>query len=90
MRALNCIEILQWREIGDDDDSLAINMFAAGEEGDSHDLVAAEHEVVFDDEGEHQAIGLCLETIEDGDTFTSQDGRKFRISITEIAALTTP
>lgn len=93
------LQILQYREHNDDDDSLEIRLVAPGEEPlTKAELFAASryHDEAIEDEedgpappeGPEDGPGAIYVTndyfIEDGETITSQGGRTYRIHFTEV------
>lgn len=81
------VDILVWREHGDDDDSLAVDVFAAGDQKTITAIVAKEHGVKFGDgtpDGRGKGYKSDDYRLADGMVLTSHNGRKFRVSITEV------
>ena len=81
----NRIQIVQWREIGDDEDCLDIETFPDGDNRSLVTLKAEEHELVEDGDCDVDPVMIVNydADIVDGDIMESY-GRKFRISITEV------
>ena len=89
-----CIDITAWRVLFDNEDSLEVNVFAAGDETPVTDVISAEQADNFtsaitwdyDDPGDvtHPATITNQQTIRDGEILIAHDGRQFRISITEV------
>lgn len=85
----NRIQVLQWREYGDDEDCLSILAFAGDDDRDLRDIEAEAHELVITDENDDcpdgQGMFMVTEgvTIVDGEIFEN-NGRRFRILIEEI------
>lgn len=92
----NRIEIVSWRELFDDEDSLNMQVFAAGDMTAQADvIIATESEeteggttLCFDYDSPEGVEHPCTMTndlaIKDGDILTSHDGRRFRVSIEEV------
>lgn len=73
------IEILNWREHGDDESFVAHAVYGEGQESDLQKRLMEEHEIT-------DAVKFYVNddiTIEDGQVLTS-GGRKFRLNITEV------
>lgn len=85
----NRIEILQWREVGDEEDGLTVAVYAADYEGDIRADVEVEEGGTFtwDDADNVDKALLSTNdfTILDGQTI-QHGGRTFRIDITEVTA----
>lgn len=85
----NRLEIVQWREYGDDEDSLSVELQPAGSEVDVLDLIADDHDLIrpaeddMDPDQEGRTVHIETVTIHDGDVIESR-GRKFRVNITEL------
>lgn len=91
--SVNYIQIDTWRESGDDDDTLTVGVFGAGDDTNQLDLIAGKHNLYFgdgpdrptdDENAPSQGFSICEETIRDGDLLTSHDGRQFRVRIEEV------
>jgi hypothetical protein len=90
----NRIEVLQWRELFDDEDTLGVSVLAADDATSAEDVVIAENEtgdeypLSFDydnaDAVPHPCTVINTHIINDGDTLVSHDGRTFIVSITEV------
>jgi hypothetical protein len=82
------IKIVQWREFGDDEDSLDVGFFAPGDDTDPVDQIREEHGLKpYDDVNPDRPGSLLVtneQTIFDGETFILDDGRRFRIRIEEL------
>jgi hypothetical protein len=91
------IEIVEWRVLFDDEDSLDLMVFGAGDTTDEFTVIAEKYkgsypngEIVFDyeDPDDHPdkdcATVITNTTILDGALIESHDGRKFRVNITEV------
>ena len=83
------LEILQWRELGDDEDSLSMRI-AETDAPCFGRIIAEEHDLNYREDAEGDEEGLFLSTNEmtftDGEVITCEySGRKFRINITEVA-----
>jgi len=87
--ARNHIEILQWREVWDDEDGLTVAVYAADHAGDIRAEVEEEEGGTFtwDDPDDVKKALLSTNdfTILDGQTI-QHGGRTFRIDITEVTA----
>lgn len=86
------IEILQWREHGDDEDCLTVTAMAAADTADAYDIAAqieadeAGKTLSFsDDDAEHPCFSTNHVVMADGHVITGHDGRKWRVSIREVA-----
>ncbi len=89
------IEITAWRELFDDEDSLALHVFAPGDKVESLEVISNES-ATPDDDGrmvfyydspesvEHPCTVSNSRVIGDGEEFTTHDGRVFRVNITEV------
>ena len=89
MERLNRIEILQWREVGDDEDGLLVAVYAADHTGTARDEAEAEEGGTFTWDDPDDVKKALLSTndfaILDGQTI-QHGGRMFRIDITEVTA----
>lgn len=91
----NRIEITEWRVAFDDEDSLAVHVFAAGDTTDLGALIAAEQKdnyaedaddpgIVWDDnDAKHCGTVINVAEIVDGEILTSHDGRRWLVTIEE-------
>jgi selenophosphate synthetase-related protein len=83
------IEVVQWREIWDDEDCLNIEVFGDGDSTDVLAMIAEENDLVLDgdaDKGDRLILVTNHETIFDGDILTSRtDGRRYRLNLTEVS-----
>ena len=85
------IEILQWREAFDDEDSLSVGVFADGDKTNFDRQVCAEQELdhIEDhpgkdyDELDHAFLNISEITIFDGEII-EHNGRAFQINIVEV------
>lgn len=86
----NRLEIVQWREYGDDEDSLSVELQPAGSDIEVLDLIAADAGLIrpadddMNPDQEGRTVHIETVTIHDGDVIESR-GRKFRVNITEVA-----
>ncbi len=93
----NRIEVRQWREWGDDDDTLSDYVMADGDDQSVLDLISEDHDVLFGADAEEmhndgnlpegKSFGYLIGqlTISDGDVLHTT-GKKFRVSITEVGS----
>jgi len=80
------IQILNWRQFGDDESYARVEVFASSDRTNAQKLVADEHDVHFDgkEDTSHHAYANDDIDIADGDVMVSHNGRRFRVSIEEI------
>jgi hypothetical protein len=82
----NVISILQWREFGDDDDTVDVRVYPAGEINPMQDSID-EYEINTEDHDpdndKYVYFHIWDMTISDGEIL-QRNGRKFRINITEV------
>jgi hypothetical protein len=86
----NRISIIQWREYGDDEDSLRIVAYPAGDSDEAAEI-RADYDIPEPEEGDedhfYEGSGTVYfinqDDIHDGQVLT-HNGRKFRINVTEI------
>lgn len=83
------LEVIQWRELGDDEDSLS-SRIAETNAQPFGPILAEEYGLHYGEESDAEGKGLFLSTNEmtvvDGEVFTdAYSGRKFRINISEVS-----
>lgn len=82
----NRIQILEWRECGDDEDSLDVRLIPDGEASIDGDSIREEYDIEPPDENEEGNGTIYINhdiEIQDGEVMTC-GYRKFRVNITEI------
>lgn len=83
------IEITQWREYGDDDDSIDIRVLDDTEVCVPCDL-AEQYELEYDPDDEDQGdnikdlLVINQSTIKNGEVFETASGKKYRVTIEEV------